>query len=362
MKAKEIMKQVKELNVVEFVKFKKEFYKYVSTVAESLAEDNGEKPVKEEVVKTEVVKEEAKSETVKSVEKPAKEEPVKTESKSKGKSKKTKYNNNTNRMAKKCQYKKFFRAVSKTGYEHGDEVKEDKKLLAVGTKDSDKCVAAALVNHRGIATNVIYSPTYKYPMVFAKTSLEELEATKKLIMSQFNEDDDITKIGRNKKWNGKDSNLYYDEIEDGNFCYRMKDHDENIIYGGYIVDLDIAFYKTTEGTAIIDMQYFFMPRWGTFEIRENYEEIVDNVEKLIDRAFSNNDRNDDNKETVTDDNEVVSDDNVQSNDNIQEEKTVEDGQEEVSAEVKRQQRMQRRLERGRKPRVETKSKFSKPER
>ena len=331
---------------MEFVKFKKEFYKYVNTVAESLAEDNGAKPVKEEVVKT--------------VEKPAKEELVKTESKSK--SKKTKYNNNTNRMAKKCQYKKFFRTVSKTGYEHGDEVKEDKQLLAIGTKDSDKCVAVALVNHRGIATNVIYSPTYKYPMVFAKTSLEELEATKKLIMSQFNEDDDITKIGRNKKWNGKDSNLYYDEIEDGNFCYRMKDHDENIIYGGYIVDLDIAFYKTTEGTAIIDMQYFFMPRWGTFEIRENYEKIVDNVEKLIDRAFSNNDGNDDNKEAVTDDNEVVSDDNVQSNDNIQEEKTVEDGQEEVSAEVKRQQRMQRRLERGRKPRVETKSKFSKPER
>ncbi len=346
MKAKDLMKQVKELNVVEFVKFKKEFYKYVNTVAESLAEDNGVKPVKEEVVKT--------------VEKSAKEEPIKTESKSKGK--KTKYNNNTNRMAKKCQYQKFFRAVNKTGYEHGDEVKEDKQLLAIGTKDSDKCVAAALVNHRGIATNVIYSPTYKYPMVFAKTSLEELEATKKLIMSQFNEDDDITKIGRNKKWNGKDSNLYYDEIEDGNFCYRMKDHDENMIYGGYMVDLDIAFYKTTEGTAMIDMQYFFMPRWGTFEIRENYEEIVDDVEKLIDRAFNNNDGNDDNKETVTDDNEVVSDDNVQSNDNIQEEKTVEDGQEEVSAEVKRQQRMQRRLERGRKPRVETKSKFSKPER
>jgi len=353
MKAKEIMKQVKELNVVEFIKFKKEFYKYVSTVAESLAEDNGEKPVKEEVVK-----EEAKSETVKSV-----EEPAKTESKSKGKSKKTKYNNNTNRMAKKCQYKKFFRAVSKTGYEHGDEVKEDKKLLAIGTKDSDKCVAAALVNHRGIATNVIYSPTYKYPMVFAKTSLEELEATKKLIMSQFNEDDDITKIGRNKKWNGKDSNLYYDEIENGNFCYRMKDHDENMIYGGYMVDLDIAFYKTTEGTAIIDMQYFFMPRWGTFEIRENYEEIVNDVEKLIDRAFNDNDGNDDNKEIVTDDNnEEVSDDNTQSDDNAQEEKTVEDGQEEVSAEVKRQQRMQRRLERGRKTRVETKSKFSKPER
>lgn len=351
MKAKDLMKQVKELNVMEFVKFKKEFYKYVNTVAESLAEDND----------TKAVKEEAKSETVKSVEKPAKEEPVKT--KSKGKGKKTKYNNNTDRMAKKCQYRKFFEAVSKTGYEHGDEVKEDKKLLAIGTKDSDKCVAAALVNHRGIATNVIYSPTYKYPMVFAKTSLEELEAIKKLIMSQFNEDDDITKIGRNKKWNGKDSNLYYDEIEDGNFCYRMKDHDENMIYGGYMVDLDIAFYKTTEGTAIIDMQYFFMPRWGTFEIRENYEEVVGDVEKLIDRAFSNNDGNDDNNEVVTDDNnEEVSNDNTQSDDNTQEEKTVEDGQKEVSAEIKRQQRMQRHLEKGRKPRVETKPKFSKPKR
>lgn len=341
MKAKEIMKQVKELNITEFVKFKKEFYKYVNTVVDSLAEDNGVKPVKEEVVK-----EDTKSEPVKTVEKTAKEEPVKTESKSK--SKKTKYNNNTNRMAKKCQYKKFFESVNKTGYEHGDEVKEDKQLLAIGTKDADKCVAAALINHRGIATNVIYSPTYKYPMIFAKATLEELEATKKLIMSQFGEDDDITKIGRNKNWNGKDSNLYYDEIEDGNFCYRMKDHDENMIYGGYIVDLDVAFYKTKEGTAIIDMQYFFMPRWGTFEIRENYEEVANAVNELIDRAFNNNGGDDDK--------EVVSDDNAQ------EEKTVEDGQEEVSAEVKRQQRMQRRMERGRKPRVETKSKFSKPER
>ena len=329
MKAKEIMKQVKELNITEFVKFKKEFYKYVNTVVDSLAEDNGVKPVKEEVVKEDT-----------------KSEPVKTESKSK--SKKTKYNNNTNRMAKKCQYKKFFESVNKTGYEHGDEVKEDKQLLAIGTKDADKCVAAALINHRGIATNVIYSPTYKYPMIFAKATLEELEATKKLIMSQFGEDDDITKIGRNKNWNGKDSNLYYDEIEDGNFCYRMKDHDENMIYGGYIVDLDVAFYKTKEGTAIIDMQYFFMPRWGTFEIRENYEEVANAVNELIDRAFNNNGGDDDK--------EVVSDDNAQ------EEKTVEDGQEEVSAEVKRQQRMQRRMERGRKPRVETKSKFSKPER
>lgn len=349
MKSKELMKQVKELNIVEFVKFKKEFYKYVNTITESLAEDNGAKSVKEEVVKTEVVKEETKSETVKSIEKPAKEESVKTVEKSKSKSKKTNYNNNTNRMAKKCQYKKFFGSVNKTGYEHGDEVKEDKQLLAINTKDSDKCVAAALINHRGVATNVIYSPTYKYPMIFAKATLEELESTKKLIMSQFNEDDDITKIGRNKNWNGKDSNLYYDEIEDGNFCYRMKDHDENMIYGGYIVDLDIAFYKTKEGTAIIDMQYFFMPRWGTFEIRENYEEVTNAVDKLIDRAFNNNGGSDDNKEVVSDD-------------NTQEEKTVEDGQEEVSAEVKRQQRMQRRMERGRKPRVETKSKFSKPER
>lgn len=348
MKAKELMKEVKQLNINEFIKFKKEFYKYVNTIVNDLAEDNGKSgTVKEEAVKTETVK--AKAETI---EEPVKaetikpKEPVKEVTKKETKSEYSDYNK---RMAKKCQYQNFFSQVKKTGYEHGDKVKEQKKLLAISTKDSDRCVAAALVNHRGVATNVIYSPTYKYPMVFAKTTLEELEEIKELIMSQFDKNDDITKIGRNKKWNGKDEQLYLTEIEEGNFCYRMKDRNENIIYGGFMVENNTAFYKTKEGIAVIDMKYFFMPRWGTFKCRDNHDKIINDINELISRAFDNNNNN--NGTAINNNKEKASDDT--------QEKTV---KEEISAEVRRQQRMQKRLERGKRERVETKSKFSKPTR
>ena len=185
MKAKELMKEVKQLNINEFIKFKKEFYKYVNTIINDLAESNSE-TVKAETVKTKTVEEPVKEETIKP------KEPVKEETKEEVTKKeiKSKHSSNNKRLAKKCQYQEFFSQVKKTGYEHGDKVKEPKKLLAISTKDSDRCIAAALVNHRGIATNVIYSPTYKYPMVFAKTTLEELEEIKELIMSQFSKDDD----------------------------------------------------------------------------------------------------------------------------------------------------------------------------
>lgn len=353
MKAKELMKEVKQLNINEFIKFKKEFYKYVNTIVNDLAEGNGKSgTVKEEAVKTETVK--AKAETV---EEPVKEETIKPKEPVKEVTKeevtkkeiKSEHSSNNERLAKKCQYKEFFSQVKKTGYEHGDKVKEPKKLLAISTKDSDRCVAAALVNHRGIATNVIYSPTYKYPMVFAKTTLEELEEIKELIMSQFSKDDDIMKIGQNKKWNGKDEQLYLDEIEKGNFCYRMKDRNENLIYGGFIVDNNVAFYKTKEGIAVIDMKYFFMPRWGTFECRDNHDKIINDINELISRAFDNN--NDSNGTAIDNNKEKASDDT--------QENTV---KEEISAEVRRQKRMQKRLERGKRERVETKPKFSKPER
>ena len=345
MKAKELMKEIKQLNINEFIKFKKEFYKYVNTIVNDLAEDNDKsETVKEEAVKTETVK--AKAETV---EEPVKEEtvkpkePVKEVTKEEVTKKERDYNK---RMAKKCQYQEFFKCVGKTGYQHGDKVKESKKLLAISTKDSDRCVAAALVNHRGVATNVIYSPTYKYPMVFAKTTLKELEEIKELIMSQFDKNDDITKIGRNKKWNGKDEQLYLTEIEEGNFCYRMKDRNENIIYGGFMVENNTAFYKTKEGIAVIDMKYFFMPRWGTFKCRDNHDKIINDINELISRAFDNNNNN---NGTAINNNKEKASDNTQ-------EKTV---KEEISAEVRRQQRMQKRLERGKRERVETKSKFSK---
>ena len=348
MKVKELMKEVKQLNINEFIKFKKEFYKYVNTIVNDLAEGNDKSgTVKEEAVKTETVK--AKTETV---EEPVKEETVKPKEPVKEVTKKetkSEYNDYNKRMAKKCQYQEFFKCVGKTGYQHGDKVKEEKKLLAISTKDSDRCVAAALVNHRGVATNVIYSPTYKYPMVFAKTTLKELEEIKELIMSQFDKNDDITKIGRNKKWNGKDEQLYLTEIEEGNFCYRMKDRNENIIYGGFMVENNTAFYKTKEGIAVIDMKYFFMPRWGTFKCRDNHDKIINDINELISRAFDNNNNN--NGTAINNNKEKASDDT--------QEKTV---KEEISAEVRRQQRMQKRLERGKRERVETKSKFSKPTR
>lgn len=341
MKAKELIKEVKQLNINEFVKFKKEFYKYVNTIIDDLAESNG-KPIKEEPVKVET----------KTIEKTVKEEPIKEEPIKEEVTKKeikSKHSSNNKRLSKKCQYKEFFKHVKESGYEHGDEVKEEKQLLAISTKDSDRCVAAALVNHRGIATNVIYSPTYKYPMVFAKATLEELEEIRELIMSQFDKNDDIMKIGPNKKWNGKDEQLYLDEIEKGNFCYRMKDRNENIIYGGFMVDNNTAFYKTKEGIAVIDMKYFFMPRWGTQECRDNHDNKIKEINSLIERAFGNNG---DNNETAIDNNKEKASDDTQEN-------TVKD---EVQAEVRRQQRMQKRLERGKRERVETKSKFRKPER
>ena len=350
MKAKELMKEVKQLNINEFIKFKKEFYKYVNTIVNDLAEGNGksgtvkEEAVKTETVKTENVEEPVKEETIKP-EEPVKEVTKKEVTKKETKSEHSDYNK---RMAKKCQYQEFFKCVGKTGYQHGDKVKESKKLLAISTKDSDRCVAAALVNHRGVATNVIYSPTYKYPMVFAKTTLEELEEIKELIMSQFDKNDDITKIGRNKKWNGKDEQLYLTEIEEGNFCYRMKDRNENIIYGGFMVENNTAFYKTKEGIAVIDMKYFFMPRLGTFECRDNHDKIINDINELISRAFDNN--NDNNGTAINNNKEKASDD------------TQDTVKEEISAEVRRQQRMQKRLERGKRERVETRPKFSKPER
>ena len=126
MKAKELIKEVKQLNINEFIKFKKEFYKYVNTIVNDLAEGNGKSgTVKEEAVKTETVK--AKAETI---EEPVKaetvkpKEPVKEVTKKETKSEHSDYNK---RMAKKCQYQEFFKCVGKTGYQHGDKVKESKK-------------------------------------------------------------------------------------------------------------------------------------------------------------------------------------------------------------------------------------------
>lgn len=284
MKVNEILKEIKKLEGKDLLKFKKQFDKYCEEIIIGLggAVSENSTPATEVEAKTETATEkvvEVKAEAEVKVE--AKVEEVKTEAETKTKAKTNKKKN------KDSQWNQFFKSVRESGVKHGEMAPEGSNILAVATKKSDKCVAAALVNHRGIATNVVYSPTYKYPVVFAKVTMGELEKIKKSIMDKFPEDADIKKIGVNATANGSEDNFYYDEIEEGNFCYRFKREDGNIVYFGYIVDKNICFYRNSEGTMpMIDMSHFFMPKWGTKKSKDNCGELKDAVLSLIDRAFN----------------------------------------------------------------------------
>lgn len=204
----------------------------------------------------------------------------------------------TKKESKENEFKEFFSKVKETGVEHGKEIDpETKPILAINKKDTDECIVAALVNNNGIATNAVWSTAYKYPVVFGKLSFEELIAIKEEMIKVFPDDAEI--IETNDGPNGDDNNFYYDELEEGNFCNRFVNDKGETVYFGYIIDENMCFYKNADDSiSIIDVKYFFMPRWGTKETKDDYKEKTDTVIALINRAFGDNDGNELVKETI----------------------------------------------------------------
>lgn len=339
-KANEMMKNVKEMKTSELRKFKKQFDKYCKETIVDLGGNVVEPTtaVVKTVVETPVVvTAPVVAETTKEVE---------AETKAETKKAKTNKKSKKNKENKDPQWNQFFKSVRESGVKHGEVAPKGSNILALATKKSDKCVAAALVNHRGVATNVVYSPVYEYPLVFAKVTMDELRKIRKDIMDSFPADADIKKIGKNTTKNGKKDNFFYNEIEDGNFCCRFKREDGNTVYFGYIVDLDICFYRSPDGSiAINKMMYFFMPKWGTREEKDNYSILKDAILSLIGRAF-----NDDCKTVVIEDSKTKaesSNEEVLSDELSEEEKKarkIEDSKRNKEKNEKlRQEKMERQL-------------------
>ena len=296
----EIMGFVKELSPLKLYELKGEFEEYVLEVG-NLFHGSTKESVTQEAVK--VITKEVES------------EPIAEKANKKNGYKKSK------NMSARSEWQEYFKRVAKSGYQHGSELPEDAPLvLTTSAKDTDECILAALVNIDGVATNAVWSGAYQMPIVFGKLSLKSLEQIKKAILHKFPEN--AQKIEACKGPNGQAENFYYDELEDGNFCHRITQKDGSIVYFGYIIDKDICFYRNVDGsTSIINVKYFFMPRWGTHDCRDNQDDEVMAVSALIDRAFGNND--DDTSKTS---------------------KNIEDAQEEVNNEVERQANMDRRAQ------------------
>lgn len=252
---KEVMKGSTDMKFVLFKKLEKELKKDAEVLAKEFSCE---------------VQSSAKVETVAAAEKEAKE------------SKKTSKSSKKN---KKTEYSMFFDEVRKTGYEHGDKLPENAPtVLTSCRKDTDACVVAALVNNHGIATNAVWGTGYKYPIVFGKLSLDELEKIKEAIITNFPEN--AERIGENTTENGKSENFYYDELEEGNFCNRIIGKDGKVTYFGYIVDQNLCFYRNPdESTIIVDMKFFFMSKWGTKASKKDYEIKIEAINSLIKRAF-----------------------------------------------------------------------------
>lgn len=301
----EIMGFVKELSPLKLYELKGEFEEYVLEVGNLFHGSTKESVVKESVTQ----------EAVKVITKEVESEPIAEKANKKNGYKKSK------NMSARSEWQEYFKRVAKSGYQHGSELPEDAPLvLTTSAKDTDECILAALVNIDGVATNAVWSGAYQMPIVFGKLSLKSLEQIKKAILHKFPEN--AQKIEACKGPNGQAENFYYDELEDGNFCHRITQKDGSIVYFGYIIDKDICFYRNVDGsTSIINVKYFFMPRWGTHDCRDNQDDEVMAVSALIDRAFGNND--DDTSKTS---------------------KNIEDAQEEVNNEVERQANMDRRAQ------------------
>lgn len=271
-KERELIKTVMEgstdMKFVLFEKLEKELRKDTEVLVKKFScEAQGSAKVEAVAAETKAEQDEAQA--------PEKEEEVK----------KSKKASKTSKKNKKTEYSMFFGEVRKTGYRHGDKLPENAPtVLTSCRKDTDACVVAALVNNHGIATNAVWGTGYKYPIVFGKLSLNELEAIKEDIIANFPEN--AERIGENTTENGKSENFYYDEIEEGNFCNRIIDKDGKITYFGYIVDQNLCFYRNPdESTIVVDMEFFFMPKWGTKASKEDYEVKIEAINSLIKRAF-----------------------------------------------------------------------------
>lgn len=255
---KAVMKGSTDMKFVLFEKLEKELKKDAEVLAKKFSCE-AQSSVKVETIAVET-----------------KAEPVKEE---------VKKNKKTSKKDKKTEYSMFFKEVEKTGYEHGDKLPENAPtVLTTCRKDTDACVVAALVNNNGIATNAVWGTGYKYPIVFGKLSLDELAKVKEDIIANFPEN--AERIGENTTENGKSENFYYDELEEGNFCNRIMGRDGKVTYFGYIVEQNICFYRNPdESISMVDMKYFFMPKWGTKASKEDYEVKIDAINSLIKRAF-----------------------------------------------------------------------------
>lgn len=310
----EIMGFVKELSPLKLYEFKGEFEEYVLEVGNLFHGSTKESVVKESVAQKAVKVATKEVESAKTTQ--VESEPIAEKANKKNGYKKSK------NMSARSEWQEYFKRVAKSGYQHGSELPEDAPLvLTSSAKDTDECILAALVNINGVATNAVWSGAYPMPVVFGKLSLKSLEQIKKAILHKFPEN--AQRIEACKGPNGQAENFYYDELEDGNFCHRITQKDGSIVYFGYIIDKDICFYRNVDdSTSIINTKYFFMPRWGTHDCRDNKDDEVMAVSALIDRAFGNNDDNDTSKTS----------------------KNIEDAQEEVNSEVERQANMDRRAQ------------------
>lgn len=307
----EIMGFVKELTPLKLHEFKCEFDRYISEIR-VLFSDSEAQATKIAIAKgTEAEKTVTKeNEPVKTIQ--AKSEVIKKEETSGKKYKKR-------NASSKAEWQEYFKEVKKTGYQHGVNLPKDAPLvLTASAKDTDECILAALVNVNGVATNAVWSGAYPLPLVFNKISLKSLEQIKKAILHKWPEN--AKRIEECKGPNGQAENFYYNELEKGNFCHRITQKDGSIVYFGYMIDQNICFYKNPDNSiSMIDVKYFFMPRWGTQDCRYDQDVKIKEINSLIERAFGNNGNNDPGK-------------------------NVEDIKEEVNDEANRQLEMDRRAQ------------------
>lgn len=318
----EIMGFVKELTPLKLHEFKCEFDRYISEIrvlfSDSEAQATKIAITKETEAEKIVTKENEPVKTIQAKSEVIKKEVISKEETSEKEISRKEYKKPRN-ASSKAEWQEYFKRVKRVGYQHGSQLPENAPLvLTASAKDTDECILAALVNVNGVATNAVWSGAYPLPLVFNKISLKSLEQIKKAILHKWPEN--AQRIEACKGPNGQAENFYYDELENGNFCHRITQKDGSIVYFGYMIDQNICFYKNPDNSiSMIDVKYFFMPRWGTQDCRNDQDVKIKEINSLIERAFGNDGNND------TD-------------------KNVEDIKEEVNDEANRQLEMDRRAQ------------------
>lgn len=161
------------------------------------------------------------------------------------------------------EWKNALSKVYATGYEMGSSIEEspEMRIIAYGHKclpsgKEDSSIVAGLVAlpGRSEVTNFTWSTYYKYPMVFAKTTVEELEA----LASQLLSNEDIRDAGRTA------NSTYVEELEEGNFIARCKNKKTGEhYYVGYMVEQDVCFmFNHDDDIHANHIKFYFSQNWG----------------------------------------------------------------------------------------------------